>query len=143
MTTFWIVGLINAINWMDGLDGLAAGVSFILLVTYSIIALKLGLGLFLLFRYVLHVPHLGLIFNFYPSKIHMGDSGSYFLGYVLSIRPLVLINNQNFVGDSFSLINYYSPMRSHACLGYDNSLKNGVLNGYSPFSQIKLICIID
>ena len=137
MTTFWIVGLINAINWMDGLDGLAAGVSFILLVTYSIIALKLGLGFVSVISICIACAALGfLIFNFYPSKILMGDSGSYFLGYVLSIEPLVLINNQNFVGDSFfSLINYYSPMLLMSVPIWDMIivLKNRILNGYSPF----------
>jgi UDP-GlcNAc:undecaprenyl-phosphate GlcNAc-1-phosphate transferase len=84
-TVFWLVGITNTINLIDGLDGLAAGVSTIAGVTLSIIALKTNQ----VFSAVIILSLVGgtigfLRYNFNPAKIFMGDSGSLFLGFTLA-----------------------------------------------------------
>jgi UDP-GlcNAc:undecaprenyl-phosphate/decaprenyl-phosphate GlcNAc-1-phosphate transferase len=95
ITIFWIVGMMNTVNWADGLDGLAAGIIFLgasllflenllggrnsgLQITSSIIALALAASV------------AGFIpFNWHPAKIFMGDSGAMFLGYVLAVIAII------------------------------------------------------
>lgn len=90
ITLFWIVAITNAINLIDGLDGLAAGVSSIALISMSTLALSLG-NLEATFIGILLIGStLGfLIHNFYPAKIFMGDTGSLFLGYMISITAIL------------------------------------------------------
>ena len=87
-----IVGITNAINLIDGLDGLAAGVSSIYFLTIAIIAFilnKIG-GLDIILSLILLGSTLGfLVYNFPPAKIFMGDTGSMFLGYMISIIALL------------------------------------------------------
>jgi UDP-GlcNAc:undecaprenyl-phosphate GlcNAc-1-phosphate transferase len=86
ITIVWIVGIINAINLIDGLDGLAAGVVFFAAVTNFVVAWMMGTTLVALVMAVLAGAVLGfLFFNFNPARIFMGDSGSYFLGFVLAV----------------------------------------------------------
>ncbi|NCU17692.1 glycosyltransferase family 4 protein [Pallidibacillus pasinlerensis] len=90
LTILWIVAIINAINLIDGLDGLAAGVSSIAVITISILALTLGHPLTVLMGIILLGSILGfLVFNFYPAKIFMGDTGSLFLGYMISVLSVI------------------------------------------------------
>lgn len=94
ITVIWIVGITNAINLIDGLDGLAAGASSIALVTISWLAISLGdmfvalLGLMLLGS----TPGF-LVYNFYPAKIFMGDTGALFLGYMLGVISVLEFKN--------------------------------------------------
>jgi len=89
ITIFWIVGITNAINFIDGLDGLAAGVSSIALITISTLAFSLGAVDSGIFALLLLGSSLGfLIYNFYPAKIFMGDTGSLFIGYMISILSI-------------------------------------------------------
>ncbi|MFC4386538.1 glycosyltransferase family 4 protein [Gracilibacillus marinus] len=86
ITIIWIIGITNAINLIDGLDGLAAGVSSIAIFTISILAVTMGNPLIALLGFILLGSTLGfLVFNFHPAKIFMGDSGSLFLGYMISV----------------------------------------------------------
>lgn len=88
-TLLWIVGVINAMNLIDGLDGLAGGVAFISVATNFILALTRGDVLTCLMMAVLAGALLGfLIFNFNPASIFMGDTGSMFLGFVLAVVSL-------------------------------------------------------
>ncbi len=92
ITIFFIVGITNAINLIDGLDGLASGVSAIYFATITIIS-------YILFRMqgletVLSLIMLGatlgfLLHNFHPAKIFLGDTGSYFLGFIISVISLL------------------------------------------------------
>ncbi|RAK19908.1 UDP-GlcNAc:undecaprenyl-phosphate GlcNAc-1-phosphate transferase [Anoxybacillus vitaminiphilus] len=98
ISILWIVGITNAINLIDGLDGLAAGVSSIALITISGMALSKGdmfvasLGLIIL------GSTLGfLIYNFHPAKIFMGDTGALFLGYMISVLSLLGFKNVTFI----------------------------------------------
>jgi UDP-GlcNAc:undecaprenyl-phosphate/decaprenyl-phosphate GlcNAc-1-phosphate transferase len=85
ITVFWIVLVINAVNLIDGLDGLAAGVSLfatISLLTICLINNNLAVAFVLA---ALAGACLGFLrYNFNPASIFMGDGGSYFLGYMLA-----------------------------------------------------------
>jgi len=89
VTVFWLVGLGNAINLIDGLDGLAGGISTIGALTLFSVLLMAGnvesAGLPIL----LAGSTIGFLrYNFYPAKIFMGDSGSLFLGFTLGAVAL-------------------------------------------------------
>src|SRR5215813_1083692 len=84
-TLLWIVGVINAMNLIDGLDGLAGGVAFFAVATNFVLAFARGEVLLCLVMAALGGAVLGfLIFNFNPASIFMGDTGSMFLGFVLA-----------------------------------------------------------
>jgi len=89
ITVLWIVGIINAINLIDGLDGLAAGVAIFAAITNFVVAYLAGSVLVGLLMSAMLGAALGfLIYNFNPARIFMGDSGSYFIGYVLAVTSL-------------------------------------------------------
>ncbi len=84
-TVLWTVGLINAMNLIDGLDGLAGGVALFAVVTNFILSFSRHDILVSLAMAALGGAILGfLIFNFNPASIFMGDTGSMFLGFVLA-----------------------------------------------------------
>jgi len=86
LTIFWIVGVTNAINLVDGLDGLAAGISAISATTLFVAALGTGQDFAATLAAILAVSTLGFLpYNFNPAKIFMGDTGALFLGYMLSV----------------------------------------------------------
>ncbi len=88
-TLIWIVGVTNAMNLIDGLDGLAGGVALIAVVTTFVVAAKGGEPLMLLFTAALAGAVLGFLFyNFNPATIFMGDTGSMFLGFVLATTAI-------------------------------------------------------
>jgi UDP-GlcNAc:undecaprenyl-phosphate/decaprenyl-phosphate GlcNAc-1-phosphate transferase len=86
ITVLWVVGIINAVNLIDGLDGLAAGVVFFAGVTNFAVAYLLGTTFVAVVMATMAGAVLGfLFFNFNPARIFMGDSGSYFLGFLLAV----------------------------------------------------------
>ncbi|WP_075982972.1 glycosyltransferase family 4 protein [Bacillus massilinigeriensis] len=94
VTILWIVGVTNAINLIDGLDGLAAGVSSIALITISGMAIIMGNTYVIAISSIVLVSTLGFLFyNFYPAKIFMGDTGALFLGYMISVMALLGFKN--------------------------------------------------
>jgi len=94
ITIIWIIGITNAINLIDGLDGLAAGVSSIALIALSIMAIIMGDPFVMATAAILAASSLGfLFFNFHPAKIFMGDTGSLFLGYMISVLALLGFKN--------------------------------------------------
>ncbi len=85
VTIFWIAGVINAMNLIDGLDGLAGGVAFFALAASFLVAFVRGDATMALLSAALAGSVLGfLVYNFNPASIFMGDTGSMFLGYVLA-----------------------------------------------------------
>lgn len=92
VSIIFIIGIINAINLIDGLDGLCGGVSSIYFGTIAIIAFilnKLG-GLDVILALIMLGSTLGFLFhNFPPASIYLGDTGSMFLGYMISVIALL------------------------------------------------------
>jgi UDP-GlcNAc:undecaprenyl-phosphate GlcNAc-1-phosphate transferase len=85
LTVFWFLLFINAVNLIDGLDGLAAGITFFTAAVLIIISVLAGNYLNALFFASLSGTVLGfLYYNFNPATIFMGDGGSYFLGYTIA-----------------------------------------------------------
>ena len=92
MTILFIVSLTNAINLIDGLDGLAAGVSSIYFLTIAVLAFILNMmqGLDIILSLIMLGSTLGfLVHNFHPAQIFMGDTGSLFLGFTISVIALL------------------------------------------------------
>lgn len=84
LTIIWIVGLSNAVNLIDGLDGLACGVSTIASFSIFLIVVQLGDAATALVIAALAGACIGFLpYNFNPAKIFMGDSGALFLGFIL------------------------------------------------------------
>ena len=94
ITIIWIIGITNAINLIDGLDGLAAGVSTIALISITVMAMIMGNVFVVAIAAILAASSLGfLLFNFHPAKIFMGDTGSLFLGFMISVLALLGFKN--------------------------------------------------
>lgn len=90
VTIFWIVGITNSVNLIDGLDGLAVGVSTISSITMFIVALLVSEGNVALILAALMGACLGFMpYNLNPAKIFMGDTGALLLGYVLATVSVV------------------------------------------------------
>ncbi|PXF58158.1 MAG: undecaprenyl/decaprenyl-phosphate alpha-N-acetylglucosaminyl 1-phosphate transferase [Deltaproteobacteria bacterium] len=85
VTVFWFVFFINAINLIDGLDGLAAGITFFASAVLVILSAIKGEYLIAMLFAALAGAVLGFLrYNFNPANIFMGDGGSYFLGYAIA-----------------------------------------------------------
>lgn len=99
VTVLFIVAIMNCINFIDGLDGLAGGISAVYFLMIGIIATVLNNsnGLDTILTFVMLGATLGfLVHNFYPASIFMGDSGSLFLGYIISVIALLGYKNVTF-----------------------------------------------
>ncbi len=88
LTTFWVVGIMNSVNMLDNMDGITTSVSAVIITGGLLFCLAFNIG-----SYFLIISMVGvllslitfLFFNWYPSKMFMGDAGSQFLGVFLSI----------------------------------------------------------
>jgi len=90
VTVLWVVGITNAVNLIDGLDGLAAGISTIAALTLAMVGYTQGQFLMVTLALMLAASTLGFLkYNFYPAQIFMGDSGSMFLGFNLSALAIM------------------------------------------------------
>ncbi len=112
ITVIWIAGITNAINWLDGMDGLAAGVSLLLSSGMLVIGFALSNNLAVIFCSLLIGSCSGfLIYNFKPAKIIMGDSGSNLLGFTLAITNILLLRGDKTLGVlPFSFIIFLVPI---------------------------------
>ena len=90
VTILWIVGITNAVNLIDGLDGLAVGVSSIAAITMLAVALLTGDMVIAITMAALAGACIGFMpYNLNPAKIFMGDTGSTFLGYMLATMSIM------------------------------------------------------
>ena len=90
ITVLWILGITNAFNLLDNIDGLSAGIASIAAVTLGIKFLLEGNILLSYFCFILTASFIGfLIYNFNPAKIYLGDSGALFTGYILSTLTIL------------------------------------------------------
>ena len=91
-TVFWIVGMMNSINWIDGLDGLSSGIALIAAVTLGLISLttQVGQPLIAVLCFAMAGALLGFLpWNFHPAKIFQGTSGVQFIGFTLAILSIM------------------------------------------------------
>ncbi len=96
LTVIFIVAIINCMNFIDGLDGLASGIATIFFITISIIIYSMGIynGLDASLTLIMTGATLGfLLHNFHPAKIFLGNSGSMFLGYMIAVISLLGFKN--------------------------------------------------
>lgn len=91
LSLFWIIALINAINWIDNMDGLAAGTAAIASAFFLFMAVTQGQILVSMLAAAIFGSAIGfLTYNFNPSSTFMGDMGAYTLGFVLAIVAIKL-----------------------------------------------------
>ena len=117
LTTFWIVGAVNAFNLIDGMDGLATGLALIA---------AFGMGGALAFigypqATLVYLAFAGaclafLRYNFHPASVFLGDTGSMYIGFLLSVLPLVMKS-----GDSF-FVSIGVPLLAMGVPIFDTSL---------------------
>ena len=90
VTVVWLVGMANAINWIDGVDGLAAGVSGIAAFVMLVVTLFMDQPAAALIAAALAGGALGFLrYNFNPAQIFMGDGGAYFMGFTLAAVGII------------------------------------------------------
>ena len=85
LTMLWIVAVMNMVNFLDGMDGLAAGVCAIAGVTFAVLSLSLGTIDPAILSAIVAGACIGFLrHNFFPARIFMGDSGALVLGFLLA-----------------------------------------------------------
>ena len=90
LTFLWVIGLSNAFNFMDGLDGLAGGVAVIVSAWFCVITWSQGSYVVYITSYTILAGALGFMaFNAAPARIFMGDVGSVFLGFVFAVLAVI------------------------------------------------------
>lgn len=90
ITVGWIVGITNAVNLIDGLDGLCAGISIIVLFTISMISLTYGRTDISSLSLLLAGSIGGfLVYNFHPASVFLGDCGALFIGFMIAVISLL------------------------------------------------------
>jgi UDP-GlcNAc:undecaprenyl-phosphate/decaprenyl-phosphate GlcNAc-1-phosphate transferase len=90
LTVIWLVGLMNVVNFSDGVDGLAAGLCTIDGVAFAIIAFDLKVSSAAVLAALTAGAALGFLFhNFHPASVFMGDSGANLLGYLLGVAAVI------------------------------------------------------
>ena len=105
LTVIWIVFITNAVNFIDGLDGLAAGVSAIMSISLVFISIRVGEYSIAILGIALMGSCFGFLpFNFNPAKIFMGDTGSTFLGFMLATLSI------QGVFKSYAVISFAVPL---------------------------------
>ncbi len=89
-TIVWVLGMINTVNFADGIDGLAGGLTFIFALMLFVVAMRIHQLELPLYAAALGGAALGFLrYNFAPSRVFMGDSGAMFLGFVLGLLSVV------------------------------------------------------
>jgi UDP-GlcNAc:undecaprenyl-phosphate GlcNAc-1-phosphate transferase len=96
LTVFFILAVVNAVNFADGLDGLAGGITLLSLIALAGFAYESGDRDVLLVSVVLTGSVMGfLLFNSHPAQVFMGDGGSQFLGFSLAVMSVYLTQQEN------------------------------------------------
>lgn len=130
LSVLWLVGVMNAFNLIDGVDGLASSLALIAVGGLGIIAAMNGVTFIVVLSLVLAGSLLAfLIFNFHPAKIFLGDTGSLFLGFVLAAMSLMGTSRAS------GAVMLVTPMIILALPIFDTltSLGRRLLRGHNPF----------
>ncbi len=131
ITVLWIVGLTNAINLIDGLDGLACGVSAICSMSLLLVMLLKGETAVAMLTAVLVGSCIGFLpFNSNPAKIFMGDTGALFLGYTLAVISVSGVFKMH------TVIAFVIPLSIFGLPLFDTTFAftRRILHGKSPFT---------
>ena len=131
ITVIWIVGITNSVNLIDGLDGLAVGVSTISSVVMLIIALLLEEPNVAIIMAGLTGACIGFLpYNFNPAKIFMGDTGALLLGYVLATVSIIGLFK------FYAVVSFAAPFLVLAVPLFDTSFAfmRRLLKGQNPMS---------
>ncbi|MBQ9413040.1 MAG: undecaprenyl/decaprenyl-phosphate alpha-N-acetylglucosaminyl 1-phosphate transferase [Oscillospiraceae bacterium] len=131
VTVLWIVGVTNAVNLIDGLDGLACGVSAISSVTMLVVALMVSEPGVALILAALAGGCLGFIpYNLNPAKIFMGDTGALLLGYVLATVSILGLFK------FYAVITFLVPIMALALPVFDTlfAIVRRLLKGQNPMA---------
>ena len=134
LTMLWIVGCTNAVNLIDGLDGLAVGVSAISSMTMLIVSLFVSEPVVSIILAALTGACLGFMpYNLNPAKIFMGDVGSQLLGFVLSTASIMGLFKLH------AIITFFVPLLALALPLADTifAFFRRILHGQSPFKADK------
>ena len=134
LTMLWIVGCTNAVNLIDGLDGLAVGVSAISSMTMLIVSLFVSEPVVSIILAALTGACLGFMpYNLNPAKIFMGDVGSQLLGFVLSTASIMGLFKLP------AIITFFVPLLALALPLADTifAFFRRILHGQSPFKADK------
>jgi len=130
ITILWIVGCTNAVNLIDGLDGLACGVSVISSITMLVVALMVAEGNVAIILAALAGGCIGFLpYNLHPAKLFMGDTGSQLLGYVLATVSVMGMFK------SYAIVTFIVPVLALAIPLSDTlfAFVRRLLHGQSPF----------
>jgi len=131
ITILWIVGMTNAINLIDGLDGLACGVSAISSMSLLIVTLMHAELDVAMLTAILTGACIGFLpFNMNPAKILMGDTGALFLGYMLSVLSIIGVFKTT------AVVSFLIPVIIFGYPLFDTvfAFARRILQGRSPFS---------
>ncbi len=130
ITILWVVLLTNAINLIDGLDGLSCGVSLICSLSLFVIAILNGEYAFALITAILAGSCLGFLpYNQNPAKIIMGDTGALFLGYTLSVLSIDGLFKVHTVVSFLVPLSIFGLPLFDTCFAFTRR----ILRGQSPF----------
>ena len=138
-TIFATVGVVNAFNLIDGLNGLSSYVTVSVAVSLSIVAFQAGntqVSIFL----VLCVAVLGfMVLNFPMGKIFLGDGGAYALGHLLVWSAIILINNATDVSAFMILLIFFWPVADTGlATGVDGSWETQLIVPTDFFHQLAM-----
>lgn len=119
LTVFWIVGLTNALNFLDNIDGLSSGITIIAALALFGLSLQKGETSVALLSLALAGSCLGFLrYNFNPAKIFMGDCGSLFLGYMLATLAVL----GDWQKSSSFFVTFFSPVLMMSVAIFDTTL---------------------
>lgn len=103
-STFAIVGMMNAVNMIDGFNGLASGIVLLILFSFGIVASRIGNEAILYLSLITGSSLLGFfVLNFPKGKIFLGDGGAYLLGFIAALAGIFLASNYEKVSPWFIL----------------------------------------
>ena len=130
VAVIWISGMVNAVNWFDGIDGLASSSSIFFAVGLICLAATSNSIIVLFFLTSLIGSNLGFLkYNWHPASIFMGDSGSNFLGFSLAIASLhILKDASNEISLNVLLLFFLIPILDMILV-----ILNRIRNKRSPF----------
>lgn len=135
LTMVIIVGVVNAFNLTDGIDGLAGGLALVGLIAYSLLACYLGKYDLLVLFLALSGALVGFLrFNFSKAnKIFMGDAGSLFLGYIMVVSGIVLLQTAESTANSSVTVATVIGVLALPVIDSLRVYRGRIKAGYSPF----------